>query len=79
MVRDVYIYSNMSAMRRKRMLNKKALIVASSLGAIPLTALLIAIVGRRAKHRSLQRSILLKQTRSESNTVANIAPTAHSQ
>jgi hypothetical protein len=62
-------------MTRKRMLNKKAMIIASSLGAIPLTALLIAIVGRRAKHRSLQKSILLKQTRSESNTLANIAPT----
>ena len=61
------------------MLNKKAVIIASSLGAIPLTALLIAIVGRRAKHRSLQKSILLKQTRSESNTLANIAPTTHSQ
>jgi hypothetical protein len=73
------IYSNKSAMRRKRMLNKKAVIVASSLGAIPLTALLIAIVGRRAKHRSLQKRILLKQTRSESNTLANIAPTTHSQ
>ncbi len=69
----------MSAMRRKGMLNKKAVIVASSLGAIPLTALLIAIVGRRANHRSLQKRILLKQTRSESNTLANIAPTAHSQ
>ena len=66
-------------MRRKRMLNKRAVIIASSLGAIPLTALLIAIVGRRAKHRSLQKSILLKQTRSESNTLANIAPTTHSQ
>ena len=73
------IYSNKSAMRRKRMLNKRAVIIASSLGAIPLTALLIAIVGRRAKHRSLQKSILLKQTRSESNTLANIAPTTHSQ
>jgi hypothetical protein len=61
------------------MLNKRAVIIASSLGAIPLTALLIAIVGRRAKHRSLQKSILLKQTRSESNTLANIAPTTHSQ
>ena len=61
------------------MLNKKTVIVASSLGAIPLTALLIAIVGRRAKHRSLQESILLKQTRSESNTLANIAPTTQSQ
>src|SRR5918992_1398563 len=73
------IYSNKSAMRRKRMLNKRAVIIASSLGAIPLTALLIAIVGRRAKHISLQESILLKQTRSESNTLANIAPTTHSQ
>jgi hypothetical protein len=73
------IYSNKSAMRRKRMLNKKAVIIASSLGAIPLTALLIAIVGRRAKHRSLQKSTLLKQTRSESNTLTNIAPTTHSQ
>ena len=61
------------------MLNKKVVIVASSLGAIPLTALLLAIVGRRAKHRSLQKSILLKQTRSELNTLANIAPTDHSQ
>ena len=73
------IYSNKSAMRRKRMLNKRAVIIASSLGAIPLTALLIAIVGRRANHRSLQKSILLKQTSSESNSLANIAPTTHSQ
>jgi len=61
------------------MLNKKAMIVASSLGAITLTALLIAIVGRRAKHRSLQRSTLLKQTRSQSNTLTNIAATTHRQ
>ena len=66
-------------MRRKRMLNRKAVIIASSLGAIPLIALLIAIVGRRAKHRSLQKSILLKQTRSESNTLANIALPTYSQ
>jgi hypothetical protein len=73
------IYSNKSAMRRKRMLNKKTVIVASSLGAIPLTVLLIAIVGRRAKHRSLQKSTVMKQTRSESNTLTDIGPTTHSQ
>lgn len=61
------------------MLNKKALIVASSLGAIPLTALLIAIVSRRAMHRSLQRTKLLKQTRSESNTLTNINTPTNSQ
>ncbi len=61
------------------MLNKKTVIVASSLGAIPLTALLIAIVGRRAKHRSLQKSTFMKQTRSESNILTNIGPTTHSQ
>jgi hypothetical protein len=60
------------------MLNKKTVIVASSLGAIPLTVLLIAIVGRRAKHRSLQKSTVMKQTRSESNTVTDIGPTTHS-
>jgi hypothetical protein len=73
------IYSNKSAMRRKRMLSKKTVIVASSVGAIPLTALLIAIVGRRAKNRSLQKRPLIKQTRSESNTLTNIGPSTHSQ
>ena len=61
------------------MLNKKAVIVASSLAAIPLTAVLIAIVNRRAMHRSLQRTKLLKQTRSESNTLTNIAITNSQQ
>lgn len=57
------------------MLNKKAVIVASSLGAIPLTAVLIAIVNRRAMHRALQRTKLLKQTQLESNTPTNITST----
>ena len=61
------------------MLNKKAVIVASSLGAIPLTAVLIAIVSRRVMHRSLQRTKLLKQTRSESNTLTNITTPTNSQ
>jgi hypothetical protein len=61
------------------MSNKKTVIVASSLAAIPLTALLIAIFGRRAMHRSLQRSTSMKQTRSESNTLTDIAPTTRNQ
>ena len=47
------------------MINKKALIVAASLSALPLTAVLIAVVTRRARHGSLQRSTLLRQTMSE--------------
>jgi len=50
------------------MLNKNALIVAASLGAIPLTAVLIAAVIRRARHGSLQRSTLLRQIGSESSS-----------
>lgn len=61
------------------MLNKKALIVATSLGAIPLTAVLIAIVTRRAKHRSLQRITLLGQTRSESSNITTATATTQSQ
>lgn len=61
------------------MLNKKALIVATSLGAIPLTAVLIAIVTRRAKHGSLQRSTLLGQTRSESSNITTATATTQSQ
>lgn len=78
MVRD--LSTNKSMMGGKRMLNKKALIVAASLGAIPLTAVLIAIATRRARHGSLQRSTSLEQTDSEpSNTITSATRTTQSQ
>lgn len=62
------------------MLNKKVLIVAASLGAIPLTAVLVAIVARSSRHGSIQRSILLRQTGLESsNTITNATGTSTTQ
>lgn len=46
------------------------MIVASSLGAIPLAAIIIAIITRRLRIRSLHRSTLLGHTSSELNTTA---------
>jgi hypothetical protein len=60
------------------MINKKALIVAASLSALPLTAVLIAVVTRRARQGSLQRSRLLRQTMSESPNAAT-GPTSITQ
>jgi hypothetical protein len=59
-------------MRRKSMLNKKKeMVVISSLVAIPLTTVLIAMVTLRAGKRSPKRSTLLRQARSETNTNTN--------
>ena len=59
-------------MIRKRVLNKRAVIIASSLAAIPLTVLLIAAATHRGRRKSLQTSGFLRQTRSKTsvNTTA---------
>ncbi|HEX2106502.1 MAG TPA: hypothetical protein VHF28_02115 [Nitrososphaera sp.] len=53
------------------MLNKKEMVVISSLVAIPLTTVLIAMVTLRAGKRSPKRSTLLRQASSETNTSTN--------
>ncbi len=62
------IYINKTVMARKRMLNKNEMIVASSLIAIPLTAIVIAMVTRRSRNRALKRSMLSRQASSETHT-----------
>jgi hypothetical protein len=47
------------------MLNKKAVIVISSLGLIALSELLIAVAAHRARHKSLQINTLSRQTSSK--------------
>ena len=56
-------------MARKKLLNKRAVIIASSLAAIPLTAVLIAAVTNRGRRKSLQTSGFLGQTRSKMSLV----------
>jgi hypothetical protein len=56
-------------MARKKLLNKRAVIIASSLVAIPLTAVLIAAVTHRGRRKSLQTSRFLGQTRSKMSLV----------
>lgn len=65
-------------MARKRMLNKNEMIVASSLIAIPLTAVLVAMVTRRSRNRALKRSMLSRQASSETNTITNDTTTSAS-
>jgi hypothetical protein len=65
------IYTNKSVMGRKRMLNKNEMIIASSLIAVPLTAILIAMVTRRSRNRLLKRNTLSRQRSSETNTITN--------
>jgi hypothetical protein len=65
MVRDLYI--NKGQMVRKRMLNKRTVIVASSLVAIPLTAIIIATAIHRRRRKSLETSRFSGQTRSTAN------------
>jgi hypothetical protein len=77
MVRD-NIYINKTVMARKRMLNKNEMIVASSLIAIPLTAVLVAMVTRRSRNRALKRSMLSRQASSETNTITNDTTTSAS-
>jgi hypothetical protein len=60
-------------MSRKRMLNKRTVIVASSLAAIPLTAVLIAASINRRRRKLLQTSRLLEQARSKSSLITTAA------
>jgi hypothetical protein len=65
-------------MTRKKMLNKRAvIIIASSLAAIPLTAVLIVAATHRGRRKSLQTSGTLGQTRSKMSVIVT-TPT-HSQ
>src|SRR5215204_4430815 len=75
MVRDLYI--NKDTMTRKKMLNKRAVIIASSLAAIPLTAVLIVVATHRGRRKSLQTSGSLEQTRSKMSFIVTTA--THSQ
>jgi hypothetical protein len=65
MVRDLYI--NKGQMVRKKMLNKRTVIVASSLVVIPLTAIIIATAIHRRRRKSLETSRFSGQTRSTAN------------
>src|SRR5688500_5367763 len=56
-------------MVRKRMLNKRTVIVASSLVAIPLTVIMIATAIHRRRRKSLETSRFLGQTRSTANVI----------
>ena len=56
-------------MVRKRMLNKRTVIVASSLVAIPLTAIIIATAIHRRRRKSLETSRFSGQTRSTANVI----------
>jgi hypothetical protein len=60
-------------MVRKKVFNKRAAIVASSLIAIPLTALLIAAAIHRGRRKSLQKSRFLGQTKSKASIVTTTA------
>jgi hypothetical protein len=53
----------------KRMLNKRTVIVASSLAAIPLTAMIIATAIRRRRRKTLETSRFSGQTRSKANVI----------
>jgi hypothetical protein len=65
-------------MTRKKMLNKRAvIIIASSLAAIPLTAVLIVAATHRGRRKSLQTSGTLGQTRSKMSVIVTTA--THSQ
>jgi hypothetical protein len=56
-------------MVRKKRLNKRAVIIASFITAIPLTAVLIAAATNRIRHKSLQTSGLLGQTTSKRSII----------
>ena len=56
-------------MVRKRMLNKRTVIVASSLAAIPLIAMIIATAIHRRRRKSLETSRFSGQTRSKANVI----------
>jgi hypothetical protein len=59
------------------MLNKRAVIIASSLAAIPLTAVLIVVATHRGRRKPLQTSGSLEQTRSKMSVIVTTA--THSQ
>lgn len=63
-------------MVRKRMLNKRTVIVASSLVAIPLTAIIIATAIHRRRRKSLETSRFSGQTRSTANVITTTTTTA---
>ena len=56
-------------MVRKKRLNKRAVIIASFITAIPLTAVLIAAATNRIRRKSLQKSGLLGQTTSKRSII----------
>jgi hypothetical protein len=56
-------------MVRKKMLNKRTVIVASTLVAIPLTAIIIATAIHRRRRKSLETSRFSGQTRSTANVI----------
>src|SRR5215204_2990979 len=64
-------------MTRKKMLSKRAVIIASSLAAIPLTAVLIVVAIHRGRRKSLQTSGSFEQTRSKMSVIVTTA--THSQ
>lgn len=65
---EIYI-STKRLMIRKMVLNKRTVIVASSLAAIPLAAVLIAAAIHRRRRKSLQTSRFLGQTRSKADVI----------
>ena len=62
-------------MVRKRMLNKRIVIVASTLVAIPLTAIIIATAIHRRRRKSLETSRFSGQTRSTANVITTTTTT----
>ena len=62
-------------MVRKRMINKRTVIVASSLVAIPLTAIIIATAIHRRRRKSLETSRFSGQTRSTANVITTTTTT----
>jgi enamine deaminase RidA (YjgF/YER057c/UK114 family) len=59
--------------RKKMVLNKRTLIVASSFAAIPLAVVLIATATRRARRKSLQTSRFLGKTSSKTGVITSAA------
>jgi hypothetical protein len=56
-------------LRKKMLLNKRTVIVASTYAAIPLAAVLIVIATRRARRKSLQTSRFFSQTSSKTGVI----------
>ena len=67
-------------MIRKKRLNRRTVIIVSSIAAIPLTAILIAAATNRGRPKSLQTSgLLLGQTKSKRKSSSNTTTATHSQ